>query len=86
MECLECDRATCFLLDHEKNELWSRIAKGTQKMIRLPLGQGIAGCVALNTKIINIRNAYMDERFNKETDKKINYKTKTILACPIMEG
>jgi len=55
-------------------------------MIRLPLGQGIAGCVALNTKIINIRNAYMDERFNKETDKKINYKTKTILACPIMEG
>ena len=29
-------------------------------------------------------NAYADERFNKEVDKKINYKTHTILCVPIM--
>ena len=55
-------------------------------MIRLPVGEGVAGCVALERKIINIRNAYTDNRFNNENDKKLNYKTKTILACPIMEG
>ena len=28
----------------------------------------------------------MDQRFNKLSDQKINYKTKTILACPILDG
>ena len=47
---------------------------------------GVAGCVAREGKILNIPNAYLDKRFNKENDKKINYRTKSILACPIMEG
>ena len=29
-------------------------------------------------------NAYADERFNKDVDKKMNYKTNTILCVPIM--
>jgi hypothetical protein len=32
------------------------------------MGEGIVGCVANEKKIVNIRNAYIDERFNKETD------------------
>ena len=32
---------------------------------------------------MNIVNAYADERFNKEIDKKTNYVTKTILCVPI---
>lgn len=79
-ECLDCDRATCFIVDHYKNELWSRVAKGTTTTIRLPLGEGIAGQVAVDKKLTNIRNAYMDPRFNKDNDEKINYKTKTLLV------
>ena len=33
---------------------------------------------------VNILNAYADERFNKEIDRKSNYKTNTILCVPIM--
>lgn len=47
MACLECDRASCFVVDHSKNEIWSRVAKGTQVIIRSPIGKGIAGNRAL---------------------------------------
>lgn len=30
-------------------------------------------------------NAYNDERFNKEADKRNNYKTNTILCVPIID-
>jgi hypothetical protein len=43
IKAMQCDRATCYILDHDKNELWSRVAKGTHATIRLPVGHGIAG-------------------------------------------
>ena len=52
--CLECDRASCFVVDHSKNELWSKVAKGTQSIIRFPMGKGIAGHVAANKELLNI--------------------------------
>lgn len=40
---MECDRCTVFVLDESKNELWSKVAKGTKSVIRMPANQGIAG-------------------------------------------
>lgn len=54
-------------------------------VIRIPMNKGIVGHVATYKDIINIRNAYSDHRFNKEIDRLNNYKTKTILAAPIMD-
>ena len=42
-ECLECDRASVFLVDHIKEELWSRVAKGSDNTIRIPINKGIVG-------------------------------------------
>ncbi len=42
------------------------------------------GYVATKGETLNIMNAYSDDRFNKEVDKKMNYKTNTILCVPIM--
>ena len=64
MKGMECDRATCYVVDNEKNELWSRVTKGTLATIKVPIGHGIAGEVALKKETINIRNAYLDPRFN----------------------
>lgn len=58
--CLECDRASCFIVDHTKNELWSRVAKGTKATLRFPMGKGIAGHVATTKELMNIQNAYLD--------------------------
>ena len=33
--CMDCDRATVYVVDEIRNELWSKIAKGTNKTFRL---------------------------------------------------
>ncbi|KAL4460472.1 hypothetical protein ABPG74_000223 [Tetrahymena malaccensis] len=83
--CLECDRCTVYVVDEKKNELWSKMAKGTKNVIRMPINQGIAGFVATTKQTLNILNAYADERFNKDFDKKMNYKSRTILCVPIID-
>ncbi|KAK4876089.1 hypothetical protein RN001_012511 [Aquatica leii] len=50
---------------------------------RIPFGVGIAGTVAQNKTLINIKDAYNDPRFSSEIDLKTGYKTKLILCMPI---
>jgi adenylate cyclase len=81
-ELLDADRCTLFLLDKESEELWSKIADGTQE-IRFPMRIGIAGHVATTGEILNIPDAYNDKRFNKDIDLKTGYRTRTILCMPL---
>lgn len=46
--CLGCDRATLWLVDEEKEELWSQVAKGSEETIRMPWNKGIAGFNSLS--------------------------------------
>ncbi|KAM3143197.1 hypothetical protein pb186bvf_004783 [Paramecium bursaria] len=85
-DCLDCERASCFVVDQNKKEIWTRVAKGAQSTIRLSIGQGLAGHVAATHQILNIENAYLDQRFNPAMDIKTNYKTQTLLVCPVIEG
>src|SRR3979490_3149178 len=48
-QLLEADRATIFIVDRERGEIWSRVALGTGPgEIRQAIGVGIAGLVAAN--------------------------------------
>lgn len=81
---LNADRCTVFLHDEEKNELWSKVALGLETQeIRFASNLGLAGHVFQSGETINIKNAYEDERFNKEIDLKTGYRTNTILCMPI---
>jgi HD-GYP domain-containing protein (c-di-GMP phosphodiesterase class II) len=80
---LKADRCTVFILDEEKNELWSKVALGLNEEIRFPANKGIAGHVCKTGEIVNIPDAYKDSRFNPEIDKKTGYRTKSILAMPL---
>ena len=82
-ELLEVDRCTLFLLDEEKDELWSLVANG-EKEIRTSASSGLAGAVATTAEVINIKDAYLDYRFNPEVDKRTGYRTKSVLAMPIL--
>lgn len=83
-QALNTDRATVFLLDRERNELWSKVASGMgQQEIRFPAHMGLAGYVSLNGEIVNIKDAYNDPRFNKEIDKQTGYRTKSVLCVPM---
>jgi K+-sensing histidine kinase KdpD len=80
------ERSTLYIVDAEKGELWSKIAQKAEiKEIRLKIGTGIAGYVAETGEIINIKDAYKDDRFDSTTDKKTGFHTKSILCMPIHE-
>jgi len=81
-KALKADRCTVFLLDKEKNELWSKVAHGENE-IKFDSHLGIAGYVATTGDILNIPDAYADQRFNREIDKKTGYKTKNMLTFPM---
>jgi len=84
---IQADRCTVFLLDKEKNELWSKVALGLDsEEIRFPADKGLAGYVVKTGEPLNIIDAYSDPRFNPDIDKKTGYKTKTILCMPIQNN
>src|SRR5688572_2944889 len=81
---LQADRASIFLLDREKCELWSVITHEKEKRILLfDARLGIAGAAAMNGQTVNVADAYEHPLFFKEVDQKIGYRTKTLLAVPI---
>ena len=83
---VEADRCSLFILDRERNELWSKVAQGSKSEIRLPVGSGVAGQVAQTGAVINIPDAYADARFNRSFDSSSGYQTKTILCVPMRDA
>ncbi len=82
---MEADRSSLFLVDRERNQLWSKIAQGLAvREIRIKIGMGISGFVAQTGKTVNIQDAYNDPRFNQETDRRTGYRTHTILCAPML--
>lgn len=84
MKLLEAERATLFLYDEATDELFSRIAHGAEE-IRMPADAGIAGAVARGKQVLNIPDAYADERFNREVDRKTGFRTRNMLAVPLLD-
>ncbi|MEM9213837.1 MAG: adenylate/guanylate cyclase domain-containing protein [Cyanobacteria bacterium P01_F01_bin.150] len=94
-ELLNADRTTIYLLDEDKNELWSILAKdenGNSLELRFPSDKGIAGECATTRKVIHIpappyQDFYDDPRaaFAKKTDQKTGYRTHTMLVLPLLD-
>ena len=82
IELLDAERASLFLYEAETNELVSRIATGAGE-IRFSADTGIAGAAVKNGQVINIPNAYADERFNPDIDRQTNFHTHHILTVPL---
>ncbi|RZM81818.1 GAF domain-containing protein [Leptolyngbya iicbica] len=85
-QILQADRTTIFMVDWDKEELWSKIAQGDDEArleIRVPVGKGIAGHVAASGECLNIPDAYASDLFNPKTDKETGYRTHSILCIPV---
>lgn len=78
------DRGTLYLVDKEKNELWSLITLGDEmREIRLKIGEGLAGYVAKSGETVNIKDVQRDSRFRSDTDRESGYTTKNMICFPI---
>ncbi len=83
---IDAERSTFYVVDHERGEIWSKIAQKAEiSEIRLKIGVGIAGHVAKTGETVNIQDAYSDPRFDPSTDQKTGYRTRSVLCMPIFE-
>jgi type II secretory ATPase GspE/PulE/Tfp pilus assembly ATPase PilB-like protein len=88
-------RITIYIVDGRKKELISRHKTGNEiKEIRVPISpRSIAGYAACKQKLLNIRSAYDAEelsridpalRFDHTWDEKTGFKTRQVLAYPVV--
>jgi signal transduction histidine kinase len=83
-EVVDAERSTLYLIDEDQNELWSKIIQGEQLVeIRLRMGEGLAGWVAQTGRALNIKDAYLDQRFDPFWDKRTGYRTRSIMCVPM---
>ena len=92
------DRLTIYQVSDDRGSIISKVKTGLNsfKDIKLPISeQSIAGFVAVNKRVINIRDVYDDAElksyspqlnFLKAVDAKTGYRTRQMLVAPIVEG
>jgi signal transduction histidine kinase len=82
---LDCERATLYVIDPGRNELWSRILMERDlEEIRLPLdGRSLAAEVARTGHLLRIDAPYDDARFDPSVDARSGYRTRSMLVAPI---
>jgi signal transduction histidine kinase/putative methionine-R-sulfoxide reductase with GAF domain len=84
-ELMEADRSTLFLVTDDGSQLWSKVIQGSEVAeIRINVGEGVAGWVAQTREVVNITDAYADQRFQPAVDLKSGYRTRSILSVPML--
>jgi signal transduction histidine kinase len=82
---LEAERATLYVIDDSRQELWSRVVtKSELREIRLPLdGRSLASEVARTGAPLRIDDPYGDARFDPSVDARTGFRTRSLLVLPI---
>jgi len=82
-DLFQAERASLFMLDAEKNELWSQVATGTKGIIKVCSCCGLVGACVNSGEVVNVPDAYEDKRFHASTDRETAFRTKSVLAIPV---
>ncbi len=83
VEVLSCEKATVFVYDQVLDELYSIVDDRSEKLY-IPANSGIAGNCFKSRMLINVQDAYQDPRFNRSIDRRSGFKTRNILAAPMV--
>jgi Nif-specific regulatory protein len=84
VEALSAERGTLYLLDPDRGELRSWVAHLPEiKEIRLPVGQGVAGHVAMAEKPLCLDDVAGDVRHFRGIDAATGFTTRSIIAAPV---
>lgn len=82
-EAIGVERTSVFLHDRERRELWTVVAEGEPREIRIPEDAGIAGWVVARGEPAIVSDVTDDPRWNKDVDRKTGYTTRNILCVPM---
>lgn len=88
-----CAEACSLLLyDDRAGDLYFQIAQGEsgdqqalKRSVRLKLSQGIAGAAAATRQSINVKDVDHDPRFYRTADEVSHFRTRSLLAVPMMD-
>lgn len=84
------EASSIMVVDEDKQHLYFKVASGEKvailKKMRIKIGEGIAGNVALTKKPEIINDVSKDPRFAARFDQQSGFKTRNILAVPIVIG
>src|SRR5467141_2871210 len=80
---LDSERATIFILDKEKGELWAKVALGVSDTIRFDARLGVAGAVLIAGKPMVVEDAYKSPLFYQSIDSLTGFHTRNILSVPL---
>jgi len=84
---VNAERGTLYLVDKEQGQVWSEVLLGDETLeIRMPLGKGIAGHVALSGEELIIDDVQADKRHNGEFDAISGFKTRNMLCLPVRDS
>ncbi len=84
------ESCSILLVDKVRNDLYFHLIAGEKEeeisKIRVPMGKGIAGTVAISREPMIINDAQNDDRVYKVVDKSSGFVTRNILAAPLVAG
>src|SRR5262245_30234269 len=80
---LDAELASLFLLDVERNELWSKVSFDANDTLRFDASQGIAGEALRTGQPIRVDDVSRDERFFAGIDFHTGHRTTSLLALPL---
>ena len=86
-ESMDFEAASIMLVNKRENVLEFVVASGVQggrlETLKIPMGEGIAGWVALHGKPQVVNDTSADERFTGKVDDESGFVTRQILAVPL---
>jgi sigma-B regulation protein RsbU (phosphoserine phosphatase) len=87
---IRAEACSIFLPEEETGELVIHSAQGDSTpqlgTLRVPKGQGIVGTAMKERKTIRVDDVSKDPRFYSKADEKTGWKTKALLASPLLDG
>jgi transcriptional regulator with GAF, ATPase, and Fis domain len=84
---LAAERGTLYLVDGRTRTLSSVVAHLPElERIRLDFGQGLAGTVAAEGKVLRVSNPAADPRFDPTFDQQTGFQTRSMLVVPLRDS
>jgi sigma-B regulation protein RsbU (phosphoserine phosphatase) len=81
---LRCERASIWLYDAAKNELYTTVILEARQL-RVPANTGIVGAAFNTNRVVTVHSAYDDPRFNPSGDKATGFRTRSLMAMPMVD-
>ena len=86
-DAVDCERASLFLIDESKQQLYTRVVTELEiSEIRHGIEHGVTGWVARHHQIAHVAEPHDDERWDSSVDRRTGFVTRNILAAPVLSN